>query len=88
MEPLVAESNEQAARRGGWLRTRLSDWFYTLTTQPETGALVAVVAVFAFFAFAASGRGFLSTAGTVNYFQVAAELGHHRRAGSDADDRR
>jgi len=75
MEPSGAEPSVQVARRGVLLRAWLSDWLYTLTTQPETGAFISVVGVFAFFAFTASGRGFLSIAGTVNYVQVAAELG-------------
>jgi simple sugar transport system permease protein len=75
VEPSAAEPKLQVGRDGVLLRERLSDWFYTLTTLPETGAFVGVAGVFTFFAFTASGRGFLSMAGTVNYFQVAAELG-------------
>ncbi len=46
-----------------------------LTTRPEAGALAGALAVFVFFAFAAGGRGFLTVDGTVNYLQVAAEIG-------------
>lgn len=75
MEPSVAEPDVQISRESVLLRERLSDGLYTLTTLPETGAFVGVVGVFLFFAITASGRGFLTLAGTVNYFQVAAELG-------------
>jgi simple sugar transport system permease protein len=70
----TAEGGRQLDRHSTFLRG-LREWLYTLTVRPETGAFVGVVGVFAFFAYAAAGRGFLSVPGTVNYFQVAAELG-------------
>jgi simple sugar transport system permease protein len=54
---------------------RLGERIHRLTTRPEAGAFAGTAGVFLFFALAASGRGFLSTSGTVNYVQVAAELG-------------
>jgi simple sugar transport system permease protein len=58
--------------RGG---SRLGERLHRLATGPEAGAFAGTAAVFVFFALAASGRGFLSTDGTINWVQVAAELG-------------
>jgi simple sugar transport system permease protein len=45
-----------------------------LLVRPEFGAFVAAVAIFVFFASAA-GEGFLSISGTINYLEVAAQVG-------------
>lgn len=42
---------------------------------PELGALLSLVAVFLFFALVAGDKGFLTLQGTVNYLEVAAQLG-------------
>jgi simple sugar transport system permease protein len=47
----------------------------TLLGRPELGALAGTVFVFGFFALIAGDSGFLTTAGTFNYLEVAAELG-------------
>jgi simple sugar transport system permease protein len=75
VDPSALKPTVRVRHGAGSLRGHLSNWLYTLTTLPETGAFVGVIGIFAFFAFAASGRGFLTVAGTVNYVQVAAELG-------------
>ncbi|HEX7299586.1 MAG TPA: ABC transporter permease [Solirubrobacteraceae bacterium] len=46
-----------------------------VTTRPELGALGGTVFVFVFFALVAGDRGFLTVDGTINYLEVAAELG-------------
>ena len=43
--------------------------------RPELGALVAAALIFVAFAAAAGKQGFLSAQGTVNYLEVAAQLG-------------
>jgi simple sugar transport system permease protein len=43
--------------------------------RPELGACVAAVAIFLAFAIAAGRQGFLSGQGTINYLEVAAQLG-------------
>lgn len=45
-----------------------------LLGRPELGAFVAAVAIFVFFASVA-GEGFLSFSGTINYLEVAAQVG-------------
>jgi len=44
-------------------------------SRPELGSLAGVLLVFAFFALVAGDRGFLSARGTLNYLEVAAQLG-------------
>ncbi len=46
-----------------------------LMARPEFGSLAGVILVFAFFAVVAGDRGFLSARGTLNYLEVAAQLG-------------
>ncbi len=46
-----------------------------LLARPELGSLAGVLLVFGFFAFVAGDRGFLSARGTLNYLEVAAQLG-------------
>lgn len=46
-----------------------------IVARPEIGAAASTIVVFAFFALVAGSRGFLTSDGTVNYLQVAAELG-------------
>lgn len=46
-----------------------------LARRPELGALIAAVVVFGLFAFLAGDRGFLTPTGTINYLEVAAQLG-------------
>lgn len=46
-----------------------------LLLAPELGALLSLLAVFVFFALVAGGQGFLTLQGTVNYLEVAAQLG-------------
>ncbi len=46
-----------------------------LMGRPEFGSLAGVLLVFAFFAVVAGDRGFLTPLGTVNYLEVAAQLG-------------
>ncbi len=46
-----------------------------LMARPEFGSLAGVILVFAFFAVVAGDRGFLTPMGTVNYLEVAAQLG-------------
>lgn len=46
-----------------------------ILARPEIGAAASTIIVFAFFALVAGSRGFLTSDGTVNYLQVAAELG-------------
>jgi len=46
-----------------------------LLARPELTALAGAVAVFAFFVFTAGDTGFLTTQGTINYLEVAAQLG-------------
>ncbi len=46
-----------------------------LLLAPELGALVSLLVVFAFFALVAGDSGFLTAQGTVNYLEVAAQLG-------------
>ncbi len=48
--------------------------FRKLLTRPELGAFVAAVGIFLFFASVA-GEGFLSFNGTINYLEVAAQVG-------------
>lgn len=71
----AAEPKVRATTTPGGMGTRLQDALYTLTTLPETAAFVGVAGVFVFFALTAGESGFLTLAGTVNYVQVAAELG-------------
>ncbi|WP_425144770.1 ABC transporter permease [Deinococcus sp.] len=52
----------------------LSPW-QRLISRPEFGALAGLLLVFAIFTFAAGGSGFLSLSGTVNYLEVAAQVG-------------
>jgi simple sugar transport system permease protein len=47
----------------------------TLRHRPEWGAVAGTILVFGIFAVIARNRGFLTGLGTVNYLQVAAELG-------------
>ena len=42
---------------------------------PESGALIGLAATFTFFALVAGNQGFLTLQGTVNYLEVAAQLG-------------
>lgn len=42
---------------------------------PELGALLSLLGVFLFFALTAGDKGFLTFQGTVNYLEVAAQLG-------------
>ena len=46
-----------------------------LLIRPEVGALVAAIVIFIGFAIAAGRQGFLSAQGTINYLEVAAQLG-------------
>ncbi|AEG34441.1 ABC-type transporter, integral membrane subunit (plasmid) [Thermus thermophilus SG0.5JP17-16] len=46
-----------------------------LLLAPEAGALIGLVATFLFFALVAGNQGFLTLQGTVNYLEVAAQLG-------------
>lgn len=46
-----------------------------LLLAPESGAIIGLAATFAFFAWVAGGQGFLSLQGTINYLEVAAQLG-------------
>ncbi len=46
-----------------------------LLLAPESGAIIGLVATFSFFAWVAGDQGFLSLQGTVNYLEVAAQLG-------------
>ena len=48
--------------------------FKKLLTRPEFGAFIAAVAIFVFFASVA-GEGFLTISGTINYLEVAAQVG-------------
>ena len=48
--------------------------FKKLLTRPEFGAFVAAVGIFVFFASVA-GEGFLTISGTINYLEVAAQVG-------------
>ena len=57
----------RAERRGDSLRTLLA--------RPELTSLAGATAVFLFFVVTAGDTGFLSTQGTVNYLEVAAQLG-------------
>lgn len=43
--------------------------------RPELGSIAGVILVFAFFVFTAGDRGFLTWRGTVNYLEVASQLG-------------
>lgn len=52
----------------------LSTW-QRLLTRPEFGALAGLLLIFGIFAFAAGHSGFLSWQSTVNYFEVAAQVG-------------
>jgi simple sugar transport system permease protein len=42
---------------------------------PESGALIGLAATFTFFALVAGNQGFLTLQGTINYLEVAAQLG-------------
>jgi len=60
------------ARRGGGgalLHVR------RLILRPELTAVLGTIVVFSYFAFTAGGNGFLSHSGTINYLEVAAEIG-------------
>lgn len=48
---------------------------HRLFLAPELGALISLAAVFLFFSVVAGGQGFLTLQGTVNYLEVAAQLG-------------
>lgn len=52
----------------------LSPW-QRLIARPEFGALAGLLLVFVIFTVAAGGSGFLSLSGTVNYLEVAAQVG-------------
>lgn len=52
-----------------------SDRLRGLVARPELTALAGAVAVFAFFVATAGDSGFLTSQGTVNYLEVAAQLG-------------
>lgn len=53
---------------------KLSPW-QRLIARPEFGALAGLLMVFLIFTVAAGGSGFLSLSGTVNYLEVAAQVG-------------
>ena len=52
----------------------LSPW-QRLIARPEFGALAGLLLVFLIFTAAAGGSGFLSLSGTINYLEVAAQVG-------------
>src|SRR5215831_8629558 len=49
--------------------------FRKLLVRPELGACFATILVFIVFAIIAGNQGFLSAQGTINYLEVAAQLG-------------
>lgn len=51
------------------------DSFRRMLARPELTALAGAIAVFLFFVLTAGDTGFLTTQGTVNYLEVAAQLG-------------
>jgi simple sugar transport system permease protein len=66
--PARSQGASAAARRGhGGLGRALA--------RPEVSALAGTIAVFVFFAIVAGSNGFLSMSGTINYSEVAAEVG-------------
>ncbi|HZV72102.1 MAG TPA: ABC transporter permease [Conexibacter sp.] len=58
--------------RGG---ARRSSLFVRAALRPETSAAIGVVVVFAYFGVTAGGSGFLTTASTQSYLQVASLIG-------------
>ncbi|GEM46272.1 ABC transporter permease [Deinococcus cellulosilyticus] len=46
-----------------------------LLSRPELGSVAGLILVFSFFALTAGNQGFLTVSGTVNYLEVAAQLG-------------
>jgi simple sugar transport system permease protein len=63
---------DQPSPEAGPPRRRLGQ---LLVARPETGGAASAVAVFAFFAVMAGSTGFLSSLGTANWLNTAAELG-------------
>jgi simple sugar transport system permease protein len=59
----------------GWHPGRISHLFRALLRRPELAPLAGVVLVFSFFAMTAGDSGFLTSQGTLNYLEVAAQLG-------------
>ncbi|GHF37743.1 simple sugar transport system permease protein [Deinococcus metalli] len=66
MTARTAAPDERLAPRSPWQR---------LLSRPEFGALAGLLLVFVIFTLAAGRSGFLSLSGTVNYLEVAAQVG-------------
>ncbi len=56
-------------------RVRKAGLLSRLLNRPELGAVAGAILVFVFFAVVAGDRGFLTSAGTISYLEVAAQLG-------------
>jgi simple sugar transport system permease protein len=73
--PVTVDTQSDAAapsRRGGGNAVR---HVKGLILRPELTAVLGTIIVFTYFALAAGGNGFLSRSGTINYLEVAAEIG-------------
>jgi simple sugar transport system permease protein len=66
----------QAAQPGPMaLRSAQRHLLVRIAARPEASAAVGAIVVFAYFAIAAGDNGFLSSTGTSNYLEVAAQIG-------------